>query len=170
MTQDLEILRDRRMDITFSSNVPRVFIGVDPGTNSFSQTAIVSVVPYSYNGRTVQVVCPSFFIHIYSMFPHVFNPTYIIIRHGISVLAILRDPMHLQERFGLLMKVPTRLQEQAGASQGRGLPPGTWAAQKQAPHASVKEKQSQNQGPEKHPEPVHLGWVGGEAHVLIQEL
>jgi hypothetical protein len=56
MGRDLEVLRDRRADVTFSKSVHTVYVGVDPGTHSFSQTAIVSIVPIDDNGRIEHVV------------------------------------------------------------------------------------------------------------------
>lgn len=56
MNQDLDILRDRRMDIVFDKVIPRVYIGVDPGTHAHSQTALVGTVPYMIDGQLKQVV------------------------------------------------------------------------------------------------------------------
>ena len=56
MARDLEVLRDRSADVTFTTPVHKVFVGVDPGTHAFSQTAIVSVVPVGESGRVEQVV------------------------------------------------------------------------------------------------------------------
>jgi len=63
MTRDLEVLRDRRADVEFKTSVHKVFVGVDPGTHSFSQTAIVSIVPTGENGRLEQVVRSLYYIY-----------------------------------------------------------------------------------------------------------
>jgi len=56
VARDLELLHDRRQDITLTTPVSRVYIGVDPGTHAFSQTALVSLVPYQLNGKPIHVV------------------------------------------------------------------------------------------------------------------
>lgn len=56
MGRDLDVLRDRSLDIVFTSPVPKVNIGVDPGTHAFSQTAMVATVPMGENGRLEYVV------------------------------------------------------------------------------------------------------------------
>jgi hypothetical protein len=54
--RDLEPLRDRRLDVTFTTPISKVLIGVDPGTHAFSQTAVVALAQYQIDGRLVWVV------------------------------------------------------------------------------------------------------------------